>query len=140
MVVWRCTEKHRGGRPKLAEAYMLTPTSVLVVSQIAWLPSDQLTLRPWDREHHLGAGLEAGSLARILVDDKMLSDWLDRLDEWQAGLPSTGPRWLRGANPVQIVTQVCVHEDPPVTPWVRCKDHPREADFLRRADIFAAFR
>lgn len=138
MVVWRCTLAHRRGQPKVAEAYRLDPHRVLVVSRIDWLPSDQLTLRPWEREHLLGAGFTEAVMER--TDDPMLSDYLDRLDEWAAGLPVTGPRWLRGMNPRTVLTVVEADREPVITPWVRCKQHPESPEPLRRADIIAAFR
>lgn len=138
MVVWRCTQRHRRGQPKVAQAWRVDARSVLIASRIEWLPSDQLTLRPWEREHLLGRGFTDTAMER--TDDRMLASYLDRLDEWAAGLPVTGPRWLRGMNPRTVLTVVEADREPVITPWLRCKDHPDQAEALRRADIFAAFR
>lgn len=140
VVVWRCDREHRGGRPKVAEAWRLPDGRILVVTRIPWIASDQLTLRPWLREHLLGAGINEPTLAGILADDRLLSRWLDDLDEWAAGKPASGPRWLKGSPPTWVATVISPDADPAITPWVRCKDHPEHAEPLRRADIFAAFR
>lgn len=133
--IWRCDQAHaRRGAPKLAETYAVNERTVLVVTKIAWLPSDQLNLRPWAREHLLGAGSSS------MDDDRTLSRWLDQLDAWEAGRPSDGPRWLQRQDPTVIVTLIGVNAEPTITAWCRCKDHPEAVESIDRHAAWDSMR
>lgn len=134
--VW-CSQQHgRGRSKKLAEAAFLDP-EFLFVSRIDWLPSDQLNLRPWEREALLGSGWNH----QLDEDDALLSQWLDHLDEWGAGLPARGARWLQKAPPRGIEVVLVPGVEPAYSPWVRCPDHPHEeTTLLTVADLMAAAR
>jgi hypothetical protein len=72
----------------------LTRHGAIFASRIAWVASDQLKLRPWEREQYLGTALDDVTFDRIMSDDKALSDWLVYLDEWEQGKDANGERWL----------------------------------------------
>ncbi len=137
----RCDLPHkRGGWPKLAEISE-TAAGFLLISRIAWLPSDQLKLRPWLREHLEGAGLDQVTYDLAMTDDVFLSDMLRRHDAWADALESTGHRWLRSTPPHEIVALV----EPDrarqaIGLWVRCKDHPGCPESLSGKDLFEAAR
>lgn len=136
--VWRCSEPHRGGAiPRLAEAYRVGD-EILVITKIAWLPSDVLNLRPWGREHLLGAG--APNESGLADDDRPLSRWLDNLDLWGQGVEPTGPRWLVRQDPTVILTLTTPEREPVVTAWTRCKDHPAGMRAIDRHAAWDAFR
>lgn len=120
--------------PKLAETYEVDGRSVLAVTKIAWLPSDLLNLRPWSREHLLGAGLSSN------MDDRMLSRWLDQLDEWEAGRPPDGRRWLQKQEATVIATLIGTESEPAITAWCRCKVHPNDVVAIDRHDAWASVR
>lgn len=136
VTVW-CSHDHGKGRSrKLAEAAYLDP-EFLVVSRIEWLPSDQLNLRPWERESLLGAGWNPHND----TDDDLLSRWLDHLDEWEQGQPARGERWLKDQPPHMISTILTPGREPAYSPWVRCPDHPREeTHVLSIAELMTAVR
>lgn len=140
-LVIRCDQQHqRHGRPKLAEAYR-TELGVLFVSKIRWLPGDQLTLRPWLRQHLEGAGMDDATYQLAMVDDDLLRRSTEHNDAWARGLSSTGPRWLHKAPPTTILAMV--RPDPRVQEldlWVRCVDHPAQAEALDPIGIIAATR
>lgn len=131
-----CEEPHPGGRTrKLGEAALLGP-EILFVSRIQWLPSDLLNLRPWEREQLLGSGWNDG----LDSNDRRLSDWLDRLDEWEKGVTPTGPRALMGKGPHGIAVVLTPGMEPVLTPWVRCPDHPTRARVVTVSELMAAWR
>lgn len=139
--VYRCDEPHVGNRrPKIAEV-INSGTGLLFISKIPWMASDQLTLRPWMREHLLGAGLDETSLQLCLSDDGYLADWLDHLDEWEAGQPRRGERWLVKAPPTFVVERVEV--GPPLGSlglWLRCPRHPDAYEQLDPIQVIADTR
>lgn len=138
--VYRCLERHgKGQRPKLAEA-LRTPLGIFYVARIDWLPSDQLNLRPWERDGRL-ASQDDMSYQLAVTDDDYLMNWIEQLDEETRGLQADGPRWLLSAGPVMIVERVEV--PPPLGArglWLRCKDHPDTARALDPVDVMTALR
>jgi len=141
-VVARCDQPHSGGRvPKLAEAIQVPEVGFLFVSRISWIPSDELTLRPWMREHLEGAGMDSASFDRCLNDDVFLSDMLHRHDAWAGGLVRTGERWLARGEQHEIVA--LIEGDPDAQAlglWTRCKAHPKHAENIPAAQFFHATR
>lgn len=134
--VW-CQENHRGGsRRRLAQALHLGRGQVLFVSRIEWLPSDLLNLRPWEREAYIGPRWNP----HFDDDDDLLSRWLDQLDAWEQGVPATGPRWLGGSPPHTIRVLISPGSDPVYTPWVRCLDHPDNAEIVSLSTLLNALR
>lgn len=126
----------KGDRTLLARVYVL-PEGALFTSRIAWLPSDQLTLRPWERELQLAWP----SLAD--PDDDALDDFLTRLDKQTAGLPAKGGRWLVDGGG-RVVGDVLTE---PAGPsgwlpglWTRCRRHPEAAESHDRTALLAATR
>ncbi|MGI8701033.1 MAG: hypothetical protein ACR2JU_07480 [Nocardioidaceae bacterium] len=135
----RCTSAgHAGSAPKMAEV-AATSHGVLFVCRLPWAASDQLTLRPWEREQMLGAGLDGRSLEMCLSDDDFLMDWLARLDSWSAGHQPDGPRWLRKAPPQQIREVVDLPSaDGMAGLWTRCPRHLNDFKALSPDDVLAA--
>ncbi len=126
-----------GDRTKLGVLYVL-PDALLFVSRIPWLPSDQLTLPPWGRDAYLSdPHIED-------MSDEMLSDWLDRLDEWTAGKPADGPRWLASAPEWRIRDDLTIAAGPSgwlPDLWVRCSSrHPGQAEAVDRRLLMEAAR
>lgn len=131
-VVVRCTEAgHKGSAPRLAEV-SVTPAGLLFLSRISWRASDQLTLPPWQRRAY-----ERDTNGRIVSDDRLLSDWIEHLASWTAGVPSRGERALAG-EPDWWIRDVLNLEDlnharPEL--WARCKSHaPEKLDRLTLID------
>ena len=132
-VAVRCEEgaahSHPNDAPKLADAALVLG-GLLVVAKIKWRPSDQINLRPWDRDSHLGAGLNGDALERVMTDDRALSEWLDQLDGWERGESvrpegGFGPRWLISEPPRIIRTMLLPDRASPIRAWVRC---PRQGE------------
>lgn len=127
----RCDQTHqRGRRPKLAEA-AIVDGHLLFVSKIDWMPSDELTLRPWQRDSLEGPAMSDEVLATAMVDDEFLKDMIDRHDQWAAGIPATGERWLQRVPRFVLTTALPLSEinQPPATGlWVRCPDHASEPE------------
>lgn len=134
--IWRCDQPHtRRGAPKLGETIEVDGAVVLAVTKIAWLPSDQLNLRPWSREHLLG--VEGSALK---MGDQELSRWLDYLDEWEAGRQASGPRPVRAQDTSVIATLVGMDAEPVIGAWWRCKDHPDSLGTIERRAAWASMR
>jgi len=127
----RCNESHKGGRrPKLAEA-AIVEGHLLFTSKIDWMPSDELTLRPWHRESLEGYALDGVTLDAVMTDDDFLSAMIDQNDEWEAGVLPKGDRWLQKAPSFTVLTAVPLSEigaPPAVGLWVRCRDHAAEPE------------
>lgn len=140
--VWRCLGAHAGGRRRLGTAVPLPGGGALFRSWIGWLPSDELNLRPWDRDVLLGAGLTP----TLLDDVDLFGDYLTHLERWSAGALPGGPRWLRKGRPAGAATgatvaTVVLPGDPEggvVGCWVRCGDHPDGARLLSTGEVLAA--
>jgi len=130
----RCDEG--GCRDALAKVFSVRE-GVLFIGRIAWLPSDQLTLRAWEHEQYLiETDLEQ-------MDDQVLQRWLDQLDQWSQGLPSSGERWLKARSASRVLDDLAE----PATAdgwlpglWVRCRRHPGHAEELDRASVVATTR
>jgi hypothetical protein len=129
----RCDQ---GDRTLLGKVYALTE-GALFSSRIAWLPSDQQQLRPWERDGYLAAPELAD------LDDVVLTRWLDHLEQWSAGLDRERTYWLKDAPPT------CVYDvlTEPAGPsgwlpglWTRCRRHPQHAENHDRAALLAATR
>ncbi len=126
--------------PKLAEV-KVTIHGIFFTSRIAWLPSDELTLPPWSREHLLGPGLDDTSYQMCMEDDDYLRDVMHQHDGWSQGVEASGERWLRSTGPSFIVELVEFPEPMGARGlWVRCKVHPRHAKQLASKDLIAATR
>ena len=146
-VVVRCDEgaehSHPNDAPKLADAAPVLG-GLLVVAKIKYRPSDQINLRPWDRDSYLGSGLDGDPLERVMTDDRALSDWLDQLDGWERGESvrpegGFGPRWLISEPPRIIKPMLLPDRASPIRAWVRC---PRQGDHeeLTYAQLAATLR
>lgn len=137
--VWRCAEQHaRKGNPKLGQAVRVSNGGTLFLSRIPWLPSDELTLRPWERDFYTGEGV----LPEWLGDEALLTDWLRSVDQWSSGSPSLSERWMRKRKAWAIRT-VVMPSDPPsgvVGCWLRCPEHPASPRLLTTSEVFAATR
>lgn len=144
LATWTCDQRHRGGRsgPKMGEAVRLIDGRVFFASRIKWRPGDLARLPPWERESHLGVALDGLVLERLLDSDRQLSDWLDRLDEWELGREPAGERAVKGLLPQGVATISAPNDtvEPAITPWMRCQQHPGESFSLTRAELFAATR
>lgn len=116
---------HDRGRPKIYRV-ALTDFGLLYQAEIPWVPSDQLTLRPWLRQDLLGTAIGEAHYASLMSDDEALSDWLDHLDGWAEGHESTGPRWLAKGGPhvVLEVLDLTDHQEGALELWARCPKHP----------------
>jgi hypothetical protein len=140
-VVVRCDQPHKGSRPKLAEA-VVVQHQLLFVSRINWMPSDQLTLRPWARDHLEGAGMSDGAFELAMTDDRFLRRLLADNDAWQAGVKPSGERWLVKADPHWI--QAAVPLDPGAGTslglWTRCSRHPDAVAELTCEALVGALR
>lgn len=122
---------HPGGMPKMAEM-ILTRHGTFFVSRIPWAASDELTLRPWEREHLLGAGMDEATMQTLMDDDERLRHYLRRLDEWSAGKQPNGPRWLQDRSPHGVVEVIDLPYDAGrLGLWLRC---PRHLDAYEEAD------
>jgi hypothetical protein len=135
--VWRCTQPHggRASRRQLGEALPLVGGGALFRSRIRWMPSDDLNLRPWVRDHLLGAGLTP----EVLTDATLVSGYLDHLDQWTAGVLPHGERWLR-KGPDSVIATVVLPGDPPdgvIGCWLRCDGHPDGARLLSTGEVLA---
>lgn len=132
--IWRCTKPHKNGSPMLAQAVSVDG-GVLFAARIKWLPSDQLNLRGWMREHLLSTLTDQG------LEDNLLSTFLDHLEEWGTGQTPHGERWLRGM-PDHFVRDFYLPEPQigELQPWMRCVNHPDGAEVAARNDMFSATR
>jgi hypothetical protein len=126
----------KGDRSMLAKAYAL-PEGLLFTARIEWLPSDQLTLRPWQRD----AFLCDPALGQW--DDRMLSDWLDYLAAWTAGLDHPRSYWLKGGGTFtvrDVLTEPAGESGWLPELWTRCRRHPQHAEVVDRTRLLAATR
>ena len=138
--IWRCDLPHSGGSPKLAEA-ILVGRRALFASRIAWLPSDMLTLRPWQRDRLLGATRDASG-SGISADDAVLQRFVDDLNDWMVGREPTGERWLVRAPAFEVFTVLMPDDEGvgPIGTWVRCKNHPQDQQQISKEHVFGALR
>lgn len=132
----RCEQ---GSCTRLLAKVFLTNEGMMFVSDIRWLSSDALTLQPWDRDAFL-LGSDPSSLT-----DEHLAGFADLLLRWEQGrlvqkydgprLPLKRAHWY-----VREVLDLDRHQEGARGLWVRCHDHPADAEEVDPERLLTAAR
>jgi hypothetical protein len=138
VITHRCSAGRSGHHPVLAKVYVVEE-GFLFSSRIKWAVADRVRISPWV----LDSLLDRAAADFDLRDDAAVERVAEMIDGMRA--EQHDRRWLANGQPAQWVRDVL---DLPPDPedgwlpslWVRCANHPKEAEALDRDLLLRAAR
>lgn len=135
--VYRC-DRHKGGKsPKLAET-ALVHGHLVFKSRIDTTARDRVEPPPWQVEHLLGGAVCDMEWQRFQSDDGDLLRYAESVKH-----PKGDMRWLVPSREFPTWLQYAIPLTDPASPvgmWIRCKDHPDDAEQLAVERLFSDLR